>query len=296
MIANLNLEELKALLKDFHLLTGIRIAVFDEEYEELVAWPDQHCAFCARMHKDPACRKKCEASNRWSFEHCRRTSELIVYHCHAGLVEAAAPLIENGLFIGYVMFGQITDLKSDQELETVLRKAFRDNGLEPEEPFSACLHIEKKTREQILASAKILEACTFYVLLRHLMSARRQNFARNLESYLSEHLQEDLSVEQIARDFGISRSRLYASCDKYLGCGLAHYIRKLRMEKARTLLKDTDQTVSRIAALCGFSDYNYFCRIFKKENGLSAKKYRALYAGQPRSFPSSTHSTRRSCT
>ena len=103
-------------------------------------------------------------------------------------------------------------------------------------------------------------------------------------------------VEQIARDFGISRSRLYASFYKYLGCGLAHYIRKLRMEKARTLLKDTDQTVSRIAALCGFSDYNYFCRIFKKENGLSAKKYRALYAGQPRSFPSSTHSTSRSCT
>ncbi|MBS6398072.1 MAG: PocR ligand-binding domain-containing protein [Clostridiales bacterium] len=294
MIAHLNTEELEALLKDFYLLTGIKIVVFDTDYREVIAYPDSHCAFCRKMQDTPHCRKKCMDSNQRSFDHCRKTSELIVYHCHAGLIEAAAPLIENGMVIGYIMFGQITDTENDRELSALIQNAFAKNGILPKEPVQEFLQIERKSQEQIHAAAKILEACTFYVLLKHLMSARRQNFSKNLEHYLNSHLSEELSVEQIAADFQISRSKLYASCEKYLGCGIAQYIRRLRMEKAKELLKGTDLTVSEISARVGFSDYNYFCRIFKKETGISAKKYRTLYSWRPIVLPSSTHSTRRS--
>ena len=58
--------------------------------------------------------------------------------------------------------------------------------------------------------------------------------------------------------------------------GIAAYIKKLRMEKAKELLKQTDLTISQVAAQTGFSDYNYFCRVFKKETGIPAKKYRLL--------------------
>lgn len=278
MIAHLNTEELEALLKDFHLLTGIKIVVFDTDCEEIIAWPDSHCDFCRKMQETPHCREKCMQSNRQSFRHCKKTGKLIIYHCHAGLIEATAPLTDNGIVIGYIMFGQITDVKEDSELLALIQNAFEANGLILDDTADDYMRIGRKTTEQIYAAAKILEACTFYVLLKHLMYVRRQNFSRNLEDYLREHLADELTAEQIASDFHISRSKLYSSCEKYLGMGIAQYIRKLRMERAKELLKQTDLTVSQIAAQTGFSDYNYFCRTFKKETGLPAKKYRALYS------------------
>ena len=278
MIAHLDAVELEALLKDFHLLTGIKIAVFDTEGNELIACPSSHCLFCEKMQRTPHCRQKCMESNRQSFQHCQKTGHMIIYHCHAGLVEATAPLVDNGMVIGYIMFGQITDAKDEEALNTLIRAAFERYGLPPTDFPRSRPGITKKSTEQIQAAARILEACTFYVLFKRLMYARRQNFAKNLDTYLKSRLEEDLTADQIAADFHISRSKLYASCEKYLGMGIAAYLKNLRLTRAKELLLQSDLTVSQIALKTGFSDCNYFCRVFKKETGLSARKYRTVYS------------------
>lgn len=277
MIAHLNTAELEALLKDFHLLTGIKIVIFDTDYNELIAFPSTHCSFCQKMQNTPRCRKRCMESNRQSFQHCQKTGKMIIYHCHAGLIEATAPLTDNGIIIGYIMFGQITDIEDDKKLKLLIEHTFRSYGLPLEPDCRLFAQITRKNAEQIRAAARILEACTFYVLLKRLMYARRQNFSRNLDTYLQSHLAEDLTADRIAADLQISRSKLYSSCEKYLGMGVAAYVKKIRMEKAKELLIQTDLAVSQVAMTAGFSDYNYFCRIFKKENGLPARKYRLLY-------------------
>jgi AraC-like DNA-binding protein len=274
MIDYLNTKELLSLLKDFYLLTKIKIVIFDTEYEEIAAYPDSHCSYCKLLRENPSCLEKCLNSNYQSFQHCRKTSEILVYHCHAGLIEATAPLIDNGILVGYIMFGQITDLDTDEELLSLIRRTLSANQISARIPEKDLLDIEKKSKDQILAAAKILEACTFYVLLKNLMTARRQNFVDNLNAYLLSHLDEPLTADQIASDFSISRSKLYSSCEKYLGTGIAQYVKSLRLEKAKELLKSTDLTVSVISEKVGFADYNYFCRVFKQETGLSAKKYR----------------------
>lgn len=273
----MNKQELEALLKDFYLLTKIKIVIFDAEYEEIIAHPDSHCTYCQTLRNQPDCKKKCIESNLRSFEQCRKTTELLVYHCHAGLIEATAPLIDNGIIIGYIMFGQITDTANDIELKALIENTLARNHIVPNLPVETLLKIERKSEEQIFAAAKILEACTFYVLLKELMSARRQNFVDNLNTYLKQHLSEELSAEQIAADFGISRSKLYATCEKYLGIGISLYIKRLRLEKAKNLLKETSLSISEVSDQVGFADYNYFCRVFKHEVGIPAKKYRALF-------------------
>lgn len=42
-------NRLLQLMKDFHILTGIRIVLFDDEYQELLSYPGKDCAFCHRM-------------------------------------------------------------------------------------------------------------------------------------------------------------------------------------------------------------------------------------------------------
>jgi len=263
--------ELEALMKDFYLLTGIRLALFDTEYRLLLAYPDHDCAFCTRLKQDPKLLKRCQNSDRHSFETCRKEQRLILYHCHAGLIEATAPLVENHAVIGYMMFGQISDAASRTEVNCLLQKALGLAG-DPDAALSA--GIPRRTEEQIHAAAKIMEACTSYAVLKETIHVRRQNFQTNLDSYLSAHLDGPLNAAAVSRELGVSKSKLYEACSTFLGCPIAEYIRRLRFDRAKELLKTTELPVTEIAEQVGFADYNYFCRVFKKEAGISAKKYR----------------------
>ena len=269
---NLNKTSLLELMQDFYILTGIRIVIFDSAYREVLAWPADRCSFCRLMHDHEISEKQCAESDRNSFERCRKKAGLEIYHCHAGLVEATAPLIDNGIIIGYIMFGQISDLALETETTTMLKSVLERYQLDHES--DGLFQITHKSPEQIQAAAKILEACTFYVLLKDMITLQRKNFITNLNTFLMEHLSEDLSVERLMNEFQISRNKLYDSANEYLGQGIAEYIKSLRIKEARRLLKETDLAVHEIADKGGFNDYNYFCRIFKKEVGMPAKKYR----------------------
>ncbi|MCM1123054.1 MAG: PocR ligand-binding domain-containing protein [Eubacterium sp.] len=273
----LNNQPLKELMRDFYILTGIKIVIFDSEYQEILSYPDSHCSFCSLMHSTEATRKKCIRSNENSFQKCKKTARLEVYHCHAGLLEATAPLIDNGIVIGYIMFGQISDLESGVETEKHLKSVMTAYGLSVPDGMDMSHQITRKNPEQILAAAKILEACTFYVLLKDMISLHRQNFMKNLNAFLMEHLSEDLSIERLMKEFHVSRNKLYESTATYLGTGIAEHIKSLRIDEAKRLLKETDLKIMQISDMVGFTDYNYFCRVFKAETGTPAKQYRKLH-------------------
>ncbi len=268
-------DQLLQLMKDFHILTGIRIVLFNDEYQELLSYPDSDCAFCHRMKSAPSGLKKCQESDICSFQQCNADQHLIIYHCHAGLIEATAPLIDNHIVIGYLMFGQISDAKSMEELKEILSDIPAADGLSPSEDIFS--EIPLKTNEQIRAAAKIMEACTFYVIQNETILMRRQNFTNNLRAFLLGRLSENLDADSISSYLGISRSKLYMACNKYLGMGIAEYVRDLRLEEAKNLLKTTDFPITEVAQRVGFDDYNYFSRVFKKETGYSARKYRNLF-------------------
>ena len=271
---NLNTQKLLELMKDFYLLTGIKIVIFDNEYNEILSYPESHCNFCALMHGNPVTRQKCIESNERSFQKCRKTEKLEIYHCHAGLVEATAPLVDNNVVIGYIMFGQIADFDTKEELINKIGTVTEYYKLTVPKNGPNIYNITQKTSEQILAAAKILEACTFYVLLTDMVSLRRQNFMNNVNTFLMEHLSEDLSIERLMEEFQVSRNKLYDSTTGYLGVGIAEHIRNLRINEAKRLLAETNLPVHVISDKVGFNDYNYFCRIFKRMTGVPAKQYR----------------------
>jgi len=56
--------------------------------------------------------------------------------------------------------------------------------------------------------------------------------------------------------------------------GISDYIQEQRMKKAKKLLHETNNMISAIAASVGYADANYFTRAFKRETGMTPKKYR----------------------
>ena len=93
--------------------------------------------------------------------------------------------------------------------------------------------------------------------------------------YIKDHLQEKLTVEQIAQSAGFSKFYFTRLFKRVTGCTLVQYINLLRCETAKELLRDRNHTVKEVALLCGFDNLSYFTSVFKKNTGYLPNAYKA---------------------
>lgn len=277
MKLNYNEKELHQLLQDFHDLTKLTLTLYDPEGEWIFSYPTKENYFCNCIKTSPEGAALCEASDRASFEAAKASGECVIYKCHAGLIEATAPIVSDGFTIGYLMMGQVANAASPEQLQSLIEHALHKYHLNEAEndswkQYAAATPCISDT--QIHAAASIMEACISSILYKKLISIEKQQFEQNINTYILNHLTEDLSVDRLCEHLHLSRRKLYEYSEEFLHCSIAKYIKKMRLQHAQTLLSETNLPISTISEQCGFSDYNYFCRIFKQENGMSARSYR----------------------
>ncbi len=277
MKLNYNEKELHQLLQDFHDLTKLTLTLYDPEGEWIFSYPTKENCFCNCIKTSPEGAALCDASDRASFEAAKTSGECVIYKCHAGLIEATAPIVSDGFTIGYLMMGQVANAASPEQLQSLIEHALHKYHLNEAEndswkQYAAATPCISDT--QIHAAARIMEACISSILYKKLISIEKQQFEQNINTYILNHLTEDLSVDRLCEHLHLSRRKLYEYSEEFLHCSIAKYIKKMRLQHAQTLLTETNLPISTISEQCGFSDYNYFCRIFKQENGMSARSYR----------------------
>lgn len=270
----LELEQsvLHKILKDFYTLTKIRIVLWDSDFHEILCYPEPRSRFCSLIRQDSTINEQCTACDIAACRRCTKTKKLVLYRCHAGLTEAVVPIQDRLGTIGYILFGQIIPEKTSKAVKSQLARTFH------EECFpgvgAAIEAISLKSEEDLSAAATVLQALTSYVLENQWVTPKKADFLRLLDSYIQRNLAQNITVETMCADFRISRSRLYAVAERFLDCGVAEYVRKKKIEAAQRLLRETELTIGAIADATGFSDYNYFSRVFRKETGMSARAYR----------------------
>lgn len=93
-------------------------------------------------------------------------------------------------------------------------------------------------------------------------------------AWLSEHFTEAVSLVDLARRLGLSRTTLSAAWNRQVGVSLPRFVARLRIERAKELLRLTDFPIHRIAAECGFRSDSYFINAFRKLAGVSPGDYR----------------------
>lgn len=102
-----------------------------------------------------------------------------------------------------------------------------------------------------------------------------QDFLSKINQIINENLDNSkFSVENLASALNISRVQLYRKTKAILGVSISDYIQNIRLDKAKTLLQETQLTISEIAYATGFSSPNYFSTSFKNKFGNSPKEYR----------------------
>jgi transcriptional regulator GlxA family with amidase domain len=96
--------------------------------------------------------------------------------------------------------------------------------------------------------------------------------------YVDSNPLESVSIDELARLAGLSRSRLCQLFKSEVGMTPGRFIKNARFERARGLLEGTDLSVKQIMMEVGFADPSHFLRDFRKVYGLSPSKYRSAVA------------------
>ena len=127
----------------------------------------------------------------------------------------------------------------------------------------------------IAATMCILSQCYFADDTAHLqqMAAYSEAMTQCLR-YIDMHFTEDLTLEETARKFGLSRSGFGVLFPQHTGTTFKRYLAKRRIEYAITLLRSTQLTVQQIAGMCGYKDLSTFHRNFTKVTGVSPTTFR----------------------
>ena len=94
-------------------------------------------------------------------------------------------------------------------------------------------------------------------------------------AYIDAHYAEDISLEDLSRECYVNKYYLSHLFSRVRGESVGKYIQKRRLDEARRLLTGTALSVREVAEAVGFPDISYFCRVFKKEVGVTPLTYRA---------------------
>jgi two-component system response regulator YesN len=103
---------------------------------------------------------------------------------------------------------------------------------------------------------------------------------RKIERFVRDHCREDLSLETIARQVGLSPHYVSKFFKERTGVNYIDYLTECRVEKAKELMRDPGLSLKEIAIDVGYRDPNYFSKVFRKVCGLTPSEYRDKLAGR----------------
>lgn len=270
-------EKLRKVLKDFHILTGLTCSVFDANFNQIIFYPKPMASLCAKIKSTPKGRLRCQASDMQACIKAAKKRAPYTFTCHAGLVDTATPIIYGGEIIGYMMFGQAVDKEGVYANPEKVIQACQSYGIDEATTrrlYNALLVID---HEKVNAAANILHMCASYLHLRQIVKVEKNELASSVESYMDANLDKQIRLEDLCKQFSVTKNQLYTLFHTYFKTTVTAYILLKRIERAKSLLATTNLPISQVSEQVGFADYNYFIRMFKKKTGYTPLQFRKKF-------------------
>jgi LacI family transcriptional regulator len=106
-----------------------------------------------------------------------------------------------------------------------------------------------------------------------ILTIKHQGVAKSLR-YIWEHGHEPICIKDLVGVSAMSRRGMHKAFLEHLGRTPGQELQRMRIERAKKLLTESNQKVEGIARLCGYQSINSFCVAFKRVTGTSAKIFR----------------------
>ncbi len=274
MELSFSLNDVKKTLEDFYNITNFRIALFDEHFNELLAYPSRLSDFCKIIRSDHELYESCRFCDFNGFCRCQKTKEPVIYQCHMNLTEIIFPIISSNVIIGYLMCGQIHTDETDSAVQSMVCNYTSSNGINTDD----LMMIHKK---QPITSLKVIDSILHflniisnYFMSTHSLFINNNSLAYQIDQYILSHIADSLDVETLCKHFHYQKTTFYKITNNLYGMGIMKHIRRIRVQQAKILLSTTTLSISEVALSVGIEDYNYFTKIFKSEANCTPSDYR----------------------
>lgn len=151
------------------------------------------------------------------------------------------------------------------------RRVMRE--LDPGESFTYFREIEKIDNRDEIKTYLINLLHSFLNRLEQHYSSSGKVWKKQIIQFVDRNFKKSISLEDLANIAGFSAPYLSRIFKDEFGMNFSSYIHSLRIREAKNLLRQSDLSIKEISYELGFSDSNYFARVFKKTTGISASQY-----------------------
>jgi AraC-like DNA-binding protein len=194
--------------------------------------------------------------------HRHTTAEFLI-RCHSRRAEAFSPPQGNTLTLPLV----IPPCQGSNEVFSIIRAL-------------ACAQATRSKRSYF-------EECADFMLLLHKLSVMtaetggeetvtpgNRRYCDRAKAYISEHIHQKLSVNDVAKAVGISKNYLTNIFSNSEGLPLMEYINRRKLSYMVELIRKYHYTLAQAGEQVGFNDANYVSRIFKRYYGMTLTDYK----------------------
>ena len=197
-----------------------------------------------------AMQKFSDALHEQDFEVARKWLQNVLHSC--SLKECTH---ENKSYVRFVVLQCLIQYLSEENI--VERKIF----------LKECLNIDVNDEKRFIQSiTNIMEQC--------LTKKDTDSFSLMLSFIEENYCRSDLTYEEVAAAGGIGKTYVSKVFRSKLGMSYIEYLTAVRMDRACTLLRTTDYSITEIVQLVGYVKPSSFQRCFKEKFGISATAYR----------------------
>ncbi|MFN4227983.1 MAG: helix-turn-helix domain-containing protein [Candidatus Ratteibacteria bacterium] len=114
----------------------------------------------------------------------------------------------------------------------------------------------------------------FFESLETKKFSKKMEYIKKIENYIDRNVGNKIEIKKLGELLGLSVSYIRKIIREVFGVSFVRYMNIKKIEYASKLLIETKNPISKIAGMCGFYDFNYFSRIFKKIKGVSPREFR----------------------
>lgn len=278
MISRFDKQKLLDFLQNFYTAAEIRLSIFDDDFNMVAEYPTQLPALCSLIRKTEKGEAACRECDKAAYARARKLQTPHIYQCHAGITEAVTPIRfgigERTVVLGYTILAHMLPEENYDETIKNICRCCAQYGLDKETVLEAVKQMQIYSNEKINASMRILDAIASYLEVKKYVKWKPNNFVARLDEFIEQNMNKIIDSRMLCRHFYISRTKLYHVSKKNLDMGITQYVFSKKMEKAKQLLCESNQTVETVAQNIGYDDYIYFKKIFKKHIGISPLEFK----------------------
>ena len=128
--------------------------------------------------------------------------------------------------------------------------------------------VSEETLRELLSSLFQVEACA---------PKDQTPFEAELNVWIHQHYTEDIALEDAAQSMGMSSFYFSRQVKTTTGQTFLEYLTAYRIEKAKRRLENTELSINEVSHMVGYSDHNYFTKVFKRQVGCTPTIYRSQH-------------------